>query len=150
MKCQAPQGHLSPPMGGGRARAAARISLPLISRGAKEVAQIKAFLWLFFWNAFWTAPPAPVWAPQPLTRDALIAECVLPVHLPDNPVMAGMRSQKQGAASLLPWEAPLLQSHLKPRYRFTRLHSPWLLQEVVWGPAPPAILTKFQNELRNV
>lgn len=38
--------------GGGRARAAARNSLPLISRGAKEVAQIKAFSWLFFRNAF--------------------------------------------------------------------------------------------------
>lgn len=35
------------------------------------------------------------------------------------------------------------------KYHFTEFHSPWLLQEVVWGLVAPAILTKF-HELKCV
>lgn len=50
------------------------------------------------------------------------------------------------------YERPLIPPHFSNpipnlKYRFTKFHSPWLLQEVVWGLAPPAILTK-SHELK--
>lgn len=50
------------------------------------------------------------------------------------------------------YERPLIPPHFSNpipnlKYRFIKFHSPWLLQEVVWGLAPPAILTK-SHELK--